>query len=92
MYENDIKVLADGREICLTEEAWQKRREERWRMDGMICQGKIFGLPHGIEVGLSEAQIHHIRKRSLGRDDRLENLITFCEACHLAHHTEGSGQ
>lgn len=73
---NGIVEYPDGRERCASKKSWQKRREEVWERDGRAC------ADCGHSLHLSEAEIHHIRKRSLGRDDRADNLKTLCTNCH----------
>jgi hypothetical protein len=91
-YENGIKVLGPNYERCMTDEAKRKRREEVYELAGGLCQKKINGMIHGIEVGLSEGHLHHKRKRSLGRNDHPSNLEWDCPECHIRYHTEGEGK
>lgn len=37
---------------------------------------------------VTQADIHHVNKRSLGRDDRASNLVTLCRDCHFNHHQQ----
>jgi 5-methylcytosine-specific restriction endonuclease McrA len=78
-----IKVFRDGREKCQTSTAWNKRREEVWERDDHQCVACWKKLPQ-----LDDAEIDHIRKRSLGRDDRPSNLRTLCPPCHRKRHNQ----
>ena len=70
------RVLADGREICRGA-AYERRRQQILKRDGRLCVR--CGSGYGV-------QVHHLRKRSVDRDDRPTNLITLCDACHKAAH------
>lgn len=72
------RILPDGREI-LSGYRYELRRREVLKRDGFACAA--CGSNYQIAV-------HHQQKRSLGRDDRLENLITLCQSCHRAEHQE----
>lgn len=37
---------------------------------------------------LGALEVHHKKHRSKGRDDRMENLIPLCNACHRREHGE----
>lgn len=92
-----MTVTEDGREICDNEEEWQARRIEVWKRDGGRCQCQK-SCPHhpvrrcarfvaptmrtSIETNNPVAHIHHIKQRSAGRDDRMENLQILCGWCH----------
>jgi 5-methylcytosine-specific restriction endonuclease McrA len=71
-----VQVLPDGREI-LHGPAYRARRQEALERDGHKCT----------RCGSSGLQVHHRIKRSVARDDRLENLETLCERCHDNVHT-----
>ena len=70
------RVLADGREICRGA-AYERRRQQILKRDGRLCVR--CGSGYGV-------QVHHLRKRSVDRDDRPTNLVTLCDACHKAEH------
>jgi hypothetical protein len=74
-----IKVFPDGREKCMTTRAWEKRRLEVEERDDFHC------VLCGVFVWLF-GEVDHIRKRSLGRDDRMENLRLLCPPCHRKRH------
>lgn len=44
----------------------------------------ILGKPHAQGCDYKGTEPHHIVKRSIRRDDRLENLANLSHACHLA--------
>jgi 5-methylcytosine-specific restriction endonuclease McrA len=70
------RVLGDGREI-LSGAAYERRRREVLKRDDYRC------VSCGSKFDVS---VHHRCKRSLGRDDRTENLITLCLNCHAEQH------
>jgi len=70
-----IRVYADGRERC-NRAAWAIRRVERFHLDGGRC------VDCDKKLKLDAFDCDHKRKRSLGRDDRIENLKTLCLGCH----------
>ena len=37
----------------------------------------------GLAKGASSLEVHHVKPRHLGGDDRLSNLKTMCVPCHL---------
>lgn len=55
------------------------RRRAVLKRDGHRCQTKGCDSTHFLEV-------HHIRPRSRGGDNRSENLITLCSSCHRHLH------
>jgi len=72
-----VTVLPDGREI-LRGSYYRARRQEALDRDGHKC----------VRCGSSGLQVHHRIKRSVARDDRLENLETLCAGCHVKEHPE----
>jgi hypothetical protein len=58
-------------------------------LDPLAGKHKLLADPicRGCERPASEA--HHILHRSLGGDDRQENLMPLCHACHRLYHGEG---
>jgi 5-methylcytosine-specific restriction endonuclease McrA len=83
-----VRSLRDGREVCRTRAAWDKRRLEVWKRDRERC---VFCT---ISLRLSEAHIDHVKKRGMSggtRDDRPENLRTLCEQCHRERHVFEEG-
>lgn len=71
-----VRILRDGREI-LGGYAYDRRRLDVLRRDRFNCTQ--CGSAHSVAV-------HHIKKRSLVRDDRMTNLTTLCWDCHEAAH------
>src|SRR5579872_895104 len=72
-----IRVLPDGREVRRGYQ-YEKRRREVLKRDEYAC----------VRCGSADRlQVHHIRKRSLGRDDRLSALETLCFSCHQREHS-----
>jgi 5-methylcytosine-specific restriction endonuclease McrA len=70
-----VKILPDGREIRRGYQ-YEKRRREVLKRDGECVRcGSVDRL-----------EVHHLCKRSLGRDDRLDALETLCHSCHLGEH------
>ena len=71
-----VCITWDGREV-LRGAAYERRRRQVLKRDGYRCSrcGSSFGVA-----------VHHRGKRSLGRDDRPDNLETLCGPCHAAEH------
>lgn len=98
-----VRIYPDGREVCYTQKAWDRRREECFERDGFLCQcigdcfshsyrGKCNAMLslHSENNGAVVGDAHHKKTRGHGggrRDDRLSNLESFCRNCH-AHETE----
>ena len=70
-----VQILPDGREI-LRGDAYRARRQEALERDQHRC----------VRCGSCGLQVHHRVKRSVARDDRLQNLETLCERCHDNEH------
>ena len=90
--QNPVKVTSDGREKIRNNGAgtryWQKRRREVYDRDEGRCQGC------GKLIPFVDAEIDHIRKRSLGGGDEAANLRTMCGGmfgCHARRHREEEG-
>lgn len=88
-----IRTTSDGREICLTREAWNRRRHEVLKRDKFRCRdcGRLVAETMKIAemFGLPVAHIDHQKKRGIGggkRDDRLEKLKTKCPLDHARRH------
>lgn len=75
------KVMPDGRER-LSYKDWEIRKCEVFIRDGMRC------VLCRKELWWPEARLNvdHIVKRSIGRNDAMENLRQLCEQCHRARH------
>ena len=83
--EGNLLVTADARTASLAlailvNRNWQLVSRQALERDNWRCQkcGKRQNL-----------DVHHVRYRSHGRVDKLENLITLCVACHEKQHTKG---
>lgn len=75
------KVMPDGRER-LSYKDWEIRKFDVFVRDGMccvICRKELFWPEARLNVD-------HIVKRSIGRNDAMENLRQLCEQCHRARH------
>ena len=73
-------VRPDGSEKLFGRD-WKKRKEQLLERSGGRCE-KVFA---GSERCHGRAEDpHHIKARSKGRDDRIENLIAVCRTCHSA--------
>lgn len=75
-------VCRDGREV-LTGLDWQRRLQQLRNR----CQGRceyIFKTADGEEMRCARPaqDPHHIKLRSKGRDDRMENLLAVCRHHH----------
>lgn len=90
--ENGVRIfLKTGREVCVTDAAWQRRRLECCRYFGYTCQcgcnEKTFAV-----VGIFDA--HHLHGRGRGRDDRImvngkPNLVPLIRDHHMEEHNQG---
>lgn len=69
------RALADGREI-LSHADYAARRKEVLARDDWRC----------VRCGGRASDVHHLRKRSLERDDRAANLVSLCRGCHAEEH------
>jgi 5-methylcytosine-specific restriction endonuclease McrA len=71
------RVRQKRRRLRLDPAAYRELREQVLARDGWRCQfcGSLAG-----------AEVHHIEPRSHLGDDREENLITLCSACHRKLH------
>ena len=73
------RVYLDGREV-LGRQDWENRKKELAARSGGRCENH-FG-PFRVRCSSEATDPHHIVKRSKKRDDRLENLLHVCRACH----------
>jgi ATP-dependent DNA helicase RecQ len=73
------RIGSKQRRIRLEAESYEELRQQVLRRDGWRCQSC------GV---MSNLEVHHQEFRSQSGDDREENLITLCAACHtrLHHH------
>lgn len=64
---------------------WLERKVELFmRSNGGCERVSILGKPHAEGCDYRGTEAHHIVKRSIRRDDRLENLANLSHACHAA--------
>lgn len=77
--EDKSIVWADGREKLVGQD-WKRRRVELWERAKGRCEIIIDMLSGRCR---SEAHDpHHVKARSKGRDDRLDNLLALCRLHH----------
>lgn len=80
-----IKNLPDGRQRCLTEAGWQKRRKEVCERERELCELCMSPAPlHNTEQAFA-GHAHHIHGRKRG-DDRAQVLMWICGRCHAREH------
>ena len=73
-------VWSDGREKLIGED-WLNRKLELWKRANGKCE-------YFMRCTAPGEHPHHVQKRSLGRDDRLENLKLLCGYHHKMMHPE----
>ncbi len=64
----------------------KKKVKQRENYQCQICgdrDGKIFDS--GV---ISEAQVHHIRYKNKGGENKPENMVTLCDLCHAVIHKQ----
>lgn len=76
--EKDSVVRVDGSEILVGKD-WAKRKLELWTRCAGRCERL---LSDGTRCRNEAHDPHHMKPRSKGRDDRIENLIALCRPCH----------
>lgn len=77
--------LPDGRQICNTDAAWEKRRKEVFEREEGLCETcKAFAPLHNSEEGFA-GHAHHIFGRK-NNDDRAIKLQWLCGECHHKVH------
>jgi hypothetical protein len=82
-------VHADGREV-LYKLDWERRKFELWERCGGKCE---FIVPAtGLRCQRNAQHPHHKVKRSVRRDDRMENLIALCHLHHVEMHPKKQPQ
>lgn len=60
-----------------TEREWQKVRHQVLQRDGWKCRYCKSG---------ERIEVHHLKPRSLGREDTAQNLVTLCAVHHAERH------
>lgn len=82
--------LKTGREVCITDAAWSKRRVECCRYYDYECQCgckiKTFAIVTAFDC-------HHLHGRGRGRDDRImvkgkKNLVPLLRDHHMKEHNQ----
>lgn len=80
-----VRYLPDGRQIDLTEAAWQRRRKEVFERERGLCERCMTLAPlHNTDQAFA-GHAHHINGRKDG-DDRAEGLEWLCGRCHAREH------
>ena len=79
-FEPKSIVFSDGRERLVGCD-YAKRKRELWARAGGRCE-------YFVRCTAVGEHPHHVQKRSLGRDDRLENLKLLCGYHHRMMHPE----
>jgi hypothetical protein len=80
-----IKTLPDGRQKCLTEAGWQKRRKEVFERERGLCERCMAFAPlHNTDRAFA-GHAHHREGRKRG-DDREMMLEWLCGRCHAVEH------
>jgi hypothetical protein len=83
--ERGVRHLPDGREIDLTEAAWQRRRKALHEREESKCEKcSRFAPLHNSEIAWA-GHAHHKHGRK-GGDDRIQNLEWCCNFCHFIEH------
>lgn len=82
-------VCPDGREVLYGKD-WKARVEEVFERDLWLCHWPVVSPWTNLKrfCGSSAVHAHHIIKRSVKRDDRMENLIAICAKHHREAHPE----
>jgi hypothetical protein len=80
-------VTKDGRHV-LKGEDWTRRVWEVFERDGRMCHWKVERDGKEIICGEPAAHPHHVIRRSIRHDSRMENLIAICEKHHKEAHPE----
>ena len=89
-----IRIFPDGREVCETKEAWDRRRGECRTLAAGRCSCRRMVPLHDErnengDVVRYAGHADHIVSRGMGgakRDDRLHNLRWSCFWCHNRRH------
>lgn len=75
-------VRDDGSEV-LHGEDWKQRKEELWHRSEYRCE-----VRSPLRCQKEAVHPHHLEKRSVYRDDRMENLLAVCAFHHEKFHPE----
>jgi hypothetical protein len=77
-YTGKSYVRLDGSEVLYGAD-WERRKLELWERAGGQCEQKT-SFRHRCKSPADDP--HHIKQRSKGRDDRIENLLALCRFHH----------
>lgn len=85
-----VRVFRDGREkiniLCKEgRDLYDERKRFAWEKQGRTCS--ICHLP----LTWKDSTIDHIRPRSVGRDDRQENVAAAHNRCNIARGSQQQG-
>ena len=83
--DKGIRYLPDGRQRCLTEAGWQKKRKEVFERERGLCERCMTFAPLHNTDNAFAGHAHHINGRKDG-DDRAEVLEWCCGRCHAREH------
>jgi hypothetical protein len=95
--KDGVRIYPDGREVCYTQKAWDRRRAERIELAEFRCEctgecglhqgrrcNRVIAVHQTASANAGDA--HHTASRGIGggrRDDRLEKIRAFCRMpCH----------
>jgi hypothetical protein len=78
-------VAPDGREVLYGED-WEARKQEVWERSKWMCEGWDANCYVKCREPMLDA--HHIIKRSVRRDDRMDNLAGLCRTHHQRMHAQ----
>ncbi len=81
----DALAASGFREYCVTQAAWDRRRQELAVRDGHRCRRCTRRIPLR-EDGITTGDAAHIRSTGAGGDDSLGNLELKCRSCHQMAH------
>src|SRR5271170_2753390 len=80
-------ISRDGRQFLYGEDT-SVRRHEIWERSGGFCEKM------GCNRNISEetGHMHHIKHRSRGGDESMQNLEALCGRCHKKEHSDREPQ
>lgn len=95
-----IRIYKDGREVCRTREAWDRRRGARLKIADYQCECKR-ECPHhkfhrcrrplalhedeASDLGIDVAHVHHLTKRGIGGAARDDRVENLEADCPACH-------
>jgi hypothetical protein len=77
-------IASDQREILFGEDWKQRKYELLKRSLGQCERFTVLGRVHDAWCRGEGGEPHHIKRRSVSRDDRLDNLANLSHWCHSA--------